>query len=171
MSQAMSARILADTVPELSTARPPSASLFLFMLPLCVQAWCLHPDVCKSQASRIIRLALVPVTAYLALVGVRKGLAEPKEVNVGLNFALSNIGPFGVMKALEFGLVQGPYRWIGLDGDDRQPNGQPNDQKTRSSWLERLSWTLSLVTRYLLFRFFWLLTDNRAERRLAAQEV
>jgi hypothetical protein len=133
----------ADMVPDLSTLRPPSLSLFLFLLPLCVQAWCLHPDVYRSRASRIIRLALVPVTSYLALVGVRNGLAEPKELTVGLNFALGNIGPYGLMKALEFGLVRGPYRWTGLDGDDRKPS----DEKTRSSMLERLLWTFSLVSR------------------------
>ncbi|GAA5903980.1 hypothetical protein JCM8208_001749 [Rhodotorula glutinis] len=119
---------MVDVDLDLLRQPPPLAfsvpSLFglLFGLLLFVLALLLQPAI-PAPVSRHLRLALFLPTAALALV--TQWRFEPFELAIPANFRWAIFSPYGVLKAVEWGLMGDRARakdlaWVGFDGREEE---------------------------------------------------
>lgn len=67
----------------------PSLRIFLFLVPISLQALLIHP-IFPSAASRLVRFLLIPVSLYYTLAApvIHGYRFEPQRLAVVLNFVL-----------------------------------------------------------------------------------
>lgn len=104
----------------------PSPNLLLLVLPLFLQALLLRPR--QTDALKFARLALMPVGVYYAYKTLDYKF-QPAHAFRAHNFILALIFPVGAGKAIELGLVQESYRWIGIQN---AVNGQSRSDDSKS---------------------------------------
>ncbi|GAA6004478.1 wax synthase family protein [Rhodotorula paludigena] len=109
-------------------ARPafslPSPKGLLFGAGLLALALLLQPAV-PPRVSRILRLALFPFVAFLALASPFWWRFEPCAIGIPANFRWAIFAPYGWLKAVEWGLLSSGARerefaWVGFDGRDEE---------------------------------------------------
>lgn len=123
----------------------PSPRFYLFLLPFSLQALLLN-DAFAPRFSRLARLALLPITVYLAIRTPKCYGFEPREAWIGPNAVLAMGGLYCAAKGVEWGLARDAreYRWKGFkdtvagtatgatDGK-KEPFERRNDFETRSA--------------------------------------
>ncbi|MBW0525994.1 hypothetical protein O181_065709 [Austropuccinia psidii MF-1] len=82
---------------------------FIFVLPLLLQSFLMHPCYENSKSAKFLRLALMPITIYLCFSRSRQRLIYPVDELFHINFSSISFSTFhSVCLAIEFGLHDGP---------------------------------------------------------------
>lgn len=133
---------------------------YLFLIPVLIQAFLMHPCYEKSFKVKLLRAALMPVSIYLALGRVDMRLFYPLEIFFHWNFAFISFATFHcVCLAIQYGLFQGPiftskneliqggnYRGETDDDDDERKKEEESNSLETPSFLEKIKFTIWLVS-------------------------
>lgn len=109
-------------VPPLPAFLPDIRST-LPLLPLFAQSWLLTGQ--QTPSRRLLRAALGVFATYLCLRAPYDYYLRPPERYVVLNLAGGVSAAYGALRAIEWAVVPGPCRWVGLDRDVASPTALP----------------------------------------------
>jgi len=136
---------------------------YMFVVPLLVQTYLMHPSYERSGGAKLVRAALMPVTLYLDFSRVHLRLFYPLDVFLHWNFAAISFPTFhAACLAIQYGLSQAPVfaskdqlikagNYRGLDDPDH-----PNDEDGKlekpvhtpsktPSFLEKIKFTVWML--------------------------